>query len=66
MLGSIAAIKGALEAIRAFELDHKTRIDLLDMALVRVDLLAAEARDIALGLPGEALEFLTELRREPP
>ncbi len=63
LLGTVAAVKGAVETVLTHNLDDTTRNNLLMMARKRLDFLAEQLRDLALGLPDEVLEFLDELRR---
>jgi hypothetical protein len=64
MLGTVAAIKGAVQTVLSLELDGGTRDGLLLMAVRRLDYLAEQVRDLALGLPDEVVEFLDELRQD--
>jgi hypothetical protein len=49
LLGSVAAVKGALETVMAHELDGTSRDSLLLMAARRLDHLADQLRHLALG-----------------
>jgi hypothetical protein len=62
MLGTIAAARGALETVLSHDLDPATIESLLMMAMRRLDVLSARLRDLATGLPDEAVDFLEELR----
>jgi len=64
LLGTVAAIKGAIETILAHELDASTHDSLLLMARRRLDFLSEQLRDLALGLPDEVLTFLDDLRND--
>jgi nicotinic acid mononucleotide adenylyltransferase len=63
MLNSICAVKGALLTVLSQDLDGDTRLEMLEMAIRRLDLLAEEAADIARGMPSDARQFLNDLRR---
>ena len=65
LLGTVAAIKGAIETVLAHDLDESTRTSLLLMARRRLEFLADQLRDLALGLPDEVVTFLDDLRPEP-
>lgn len=64
LLGTVAAVKGAIDTILAHELDESTEKGLLLMAQRRLVFLADQLRDLTLGLPDEVLTFLDELRRD--
>jgi hypothetical protein len=51
LLGSVAAVKGALDTVMAHELDGTSRDSLLMMASRRLDYIAEQLRHLALGLP---------------
>jgi hypothetical protein len=51
LLGSIAAVKGAIDTVLAHELEGSSRDSLLMMACRRLDYLAEQLRHLALGLP---------------
>jgi hypothetical protein len=51
LLGSVAAVKGAIDTVMAHELDGTSRDSLLMMACRRLDYLAEQLRHLALGLP---------------
>lgn len=63
MLGTVAAIKGAVDTVLAHDLDDSSRTSLLLMARRRLDFLADQLRDLTLGLPDEVVSFLDDLRR---
>ena len=62
LLGTVAAIKGAIDTVLTHQLDQSTHDSLLLMALRRLDFLNEQLRDLALGLPDEILVFLDDLR----
>lgn len=62
MLGTAAAIKGAIDTVLAHDLDETTRVSLLLMARRRLDFLADQLRDLTLGLPDDVISFLDDLR----
>jgi hypothetical protein len=64
MLGTIAAIKGAIDTVLAHDLDGGTRDGLLKMALRRLEFLTEEVRDLAMGLPDEVIHLLGDIRRQ--
>lgn len=64
LLGTVAAIKGAIETVLAHQLDTSTQNSLLMMARRRLDFLSEQLRDLALGLPDEVLTFLDDLRND--
>jgi hypothetical protein len=51
LLGSVAAVKGAIDTVMAHELDGSSRDSLLMMATRRLDHIAEQLRHLALGLP---------------
>ncbi|MEY2450331.1 MAG: hypothetical protein QOH79_3807 [Acidimicrobiaceae bacterium] len=51
LLGSVAAVKGAIDTVMAHELEGTSRDSLLMMACRRLDYLAEQLRHLALGLP---------------
>lgn len=51
LLGSVAAVKGAIDTVLAHELEGSSRDGLLLMACRRLDYLAEQLRHLALGLP---------------
>jgi hypothetical protein len=51
LLGSVAAVKGAIDTVLAHELDGTSRDALLMMAHRRLEYLAEQLRHLALGLP---------------
>ncbi len=63
LLGTVAAIKGAIDTVMTHDLDGSTRDSLLMMARRRLDFLSEQLRDLALGLPDEMVSFLDELRQ---
>jgi hypothetical protein len=63
LLGTVAAVKGAIDTVMAHDLDGSTRDSLLMMARRRLDFLSEQLRDLALGLPDEMVGFLDELRQ---
>ena len=62
LLGTVAAIKGAIDTVLTHQLDESTQNSLLLMARRRLDFLNEQLRDLALGLPDEVLIFLDDLR----
>ena len=64
LLGTVAAIKGAIDTVLTHNLDDSTHDSLLLMARRRLDFLSGQLRDLALGLPDEILTFLDDLRVE--
>jgi hypothetical protein len=64
LLGTVAAIKGAIDTVLSHQLDQSTHDSLLLMARRRLDFLNEQLRDLALGLPDEVLTFLDDLRDE--
>jgi hypothetical protein len=52
LLGTVAAVKGAIDTVMAHKLDGSTRDGLLLMATRRLDHLAEQLRHLALGFPG--------------
>jgi hypothetical protein len=57
LLGSVAAVKGALDTVMAHELDGTSRDSLLLMASRRLDHIAEQLRQLALGLSDDELWF---------
>jgi hypothetical protein len=57
LLGSVAAVKGALDTVMAHELDGTSRDSLLLMASRRLDHIAEQLRQLALGLPDDEQWF---------
>jgi hypothetical protein len=51
LLGSVAAVKGAIDTVMAHELEGSSRDSLLMMATRRLDHIAEQLRHLALGLP---------------
>lgn len=51
LLGTVAAVKGAIDTVMAHKLEGATRDSLLLMATRRLDHLAEQLRHLALGLP---------------
>ncbi len=64
LLGSVAAVKGAVQTVLQHDMDQDEARGLLLMAVRRLDYLADQVRDLALGLPDEALMFFDELENE--
>jgi ribosomal 50S subunit-associated protein YjgA (DUF615 family) len=64
LLGTVAAVKGAIDTVLTHNLDESTRESMLLMARRRLDFLADQLRDLALGLPDEIVDFLDELRQQ--
>ena len=64
LLGTVAAIRGAIDTVMAHQLDETTQASLLLMARRRLDFLTDQLRDLALGLPDEVLTVLDDLRRD--
>jgi hypothetical protein len=64
LLGTVAAIRGAVDTVLEHQLDETTQASLLLMARRRLDFLTDQLRDLALGLPDEVLTFLDDLRRD--
>jgi hypothetical protein len=62
ILGTIAAVRGAIDTVLAHELDPAMIESLLRMATRRLDILSDRVRDVAMGLPDEVSELLTEIR----
>ena len=60
LLGSVAAVRGAIELVIRRE-PAMTRDSLLAMATRRLDVMTAQLRNLAAGLPQEALTFLADL-----
>jgi len=61
LLGSVAAVKGALDTVMAHELDGTSRDSLLLMASRRLDHIAEQLRQLALGLPDDEQWFVEML-----
>jgi hypothetical protein len=55
MLGTVSAIRGAIDTAMAYETAGSGRDSLLLMAVRRLDFLTAQLRDIAAGVPGSAI-----------
>jgi hypothetical protein len=51
LLGTVAAVKGAIDTVMAHQLDGTSRDALLLMATRRLDRVAEQLRHLALGLP---------------
>ena len=63
LLGTVAAIKGAIDTVLTHDLDDSTRTSLMLMARRRLEFLGDQLRDLALGLPDDVVTFLDDLRR---
>ena len=63
LLGTVAAIKGAIDTVLTHDLDESTRTSLMLMARRRLEFLGDQLRDLALGLPDDVVTFLDDLRR---
>jgi hypothetical protein len=61
LLGSVAAVKGALDTVMAHSLDGTSRDSLLMLASRRLDYIAEQLRHLALGLPEPEQGFTDEL-----
>jgi len=55
MLGTVAAIRGAIEAAMEHEVDGSGRDSLLLIATRRLDFLTHQLREIAAGVPGSSV-----------
>ncbi|MEY2421313.1 MAG: hypothetical protein QOI95_1380 [Acidimicrobiaceae bacterium] len=55
MLGTVAAIRGAIDAAMAYEVGGSGRDSVLLIAVRRLEFLTAQLRDIAAGIPGSAV-----------
>jgi hypothetical protein len=55
MLGTVAAIRGAIDTAMATEATGPGRDALLLMAIRRLEFLSSQLRDIAAGVPGSAV-----------
>ena len=65
LLGTAAAIKGAVDTIRSADNLDRDEIDaLLEIASRRLDFLIEQIRDLVLGFPEEVILFLDTLRNE--
>lgn len=64
LLGTVAAIKGAVDTVLSHELDETTQRSLLLMAQRRLVFLADQLRDLTLGLPDDVIAYLDDLRRD--
>jgi hypothetical protein len=62
ILGTITAVRGAIDTVLAHELDPAMIESLLRMAMRRLDVLSDRVRDVAMGLPGDVSELLAEIR----
>lgn len=63
MLGTLAAIKGAVQTSMVLQTETDETADgLLMMALRRMDFLTEQVRSLALGLPDEVVLYLDELQ----
>jgi len=63
LLGTVAAIKGAIDTVLAHDLDESTRTSLLLMARRRSNFLADQLRNLSLGLPDEVAALLEDAHR---
>ena len=61
LLGTVAAIKGAIDTVLAHDLDESTRTSLLLMARRRSNFLADQLRKLSLGLPDEIAALLEDV-----
>ena len=55
MLGTVAAIRGAIESAMEYEISGSGRDSILMIAVRRLEFLTAQLRDIAAGVPGSAV-----------
>jgi hypothetical protein len=55
MLGTVAAIRGAIDAAMEYEISGSGRDSILMIAVRRLEFLSAQLREIAAGLPGSAV-----------
>jgi hypothetical protein len=55
MLGTVSAIRGAIDAAMTYETAGPGRDSMLMIAVRRLDFLTAQLRDIAAGVPGSAV-----------
>jgi hypothetical protein len=55
MLGTVAAIRGAIDAAMATEVTGPGRDSLLLMAVRRLEFLSNQLRDVAAGVPGSSI-----------
>jgi hypothetical protein len=55
MLGTVAAIRGAIESAMDYEISGSGRDSILMIAVRRIEFLTAQLRDIAAGVPGSAV-----------
>ena len=65
LLGSVAAVKGAIETVMAHEFAGTSRDSLLLMASRRLDHIAEQLRHVALGLPEPGEPFADGLLIRP-
>ena len=67
MLGTVAAIQGAIESAMTHEAPGPGRDSLLLMAVRRLEFLTIQLRDIAEGVPGSAVvvDLRTSLENKP-
>ena len=64
LLGTVAAVKGAIDTILTHDLDESTRESLLLMARRRLEHLADELWHVSVGLPEPAAVFAGRGTRE--
>jgi hypothetical protein len=65
LLGTVAAVKGAVDTVLAHGLDKANGESLLLMACRRLDHLAEQLRHLALGLPDPDAEPVAALKDSP-
>lgn len=67
MLGTVAAIRGAIDAAMAYELAGSGRDSVLLIAVRRLEFLTLQLRDIAAGVPGSSVvvDLRTFLENDP-
>jgi hypothetical protein len=65
MLGTVAAIRGALATAMTYEVSGPGRDSLMLMAVRRLEFLTLQLRDLAAGVPGDSAVMVDALRRIP-
>jgi hypothetical protein len=55
MLGTVAAIRGAIDAAMEYEISGSGRDSILMIAVRRLEFLTVQLRDIAAGVPGSSV-----------
>ena len=65
LLGSVTAVRGAIELAASSEQVAMSRDSLLALALRRIDVIAEQLRNLATGLPEDALPFFDDIRDGP-